>query len=388
MSVHAARTSVRAHAAAAPRAEAIERKLRGFRPEVQTRVRSMAERHVWIADLAVSFPALLFALAFPRRGVDGARAIELAQNGAPLSAIAAAAGVAMWLREASPQAFTRAVPLLPDTTEFRRRIANHFPKRWADAPAWLDHIAEAALWANDDVALWAAREAPPKQKQRDRKRRRTQAAQVPRVWFWAWFSARPETDAGAAIPSRWNSEMKWEAASNHAYRWSDALRTSLWLGANTVADPWLTAGEADGYTFTPLLSATDLADESAAMTHCVGTYGERLVYNEGRVFSVRRDGARVATLYVRGGYRSPYPHIEELSGVRNQAVSNEVWIAALRWMLSQASLDAEPKRFEQSYKSTYNVAAWRALFRPYWLAKRRFPNWLPLTPKEEEYYLF
>ncbi|MBY0568782.1 MAG: hypothetical protein K2P70_15810 [Hyphomonadaceae bacterium] len=84
----------------------------------------------------------------------------------------------------------------------------------------------------------------------------------------------------------------------------------------------------------------------------------------------------------------PYPHIEELSGVRNQTVSNEVWIAALRWMLSQASLDAEPKRFEQSYKSTYNVAAWRALFRPYWLAKRRFPNWLPLTPKEEEYYLF
>ncbi|MEA2928746.1 MAG: hypothetical protein QOG38_1174, partial [Hyphomicrobiales bacterium] len=30
-----------------------------------------------------------------------------------------------------------------------------------------------------------------------------------------------------------------------------------------------------------------------------------------------------------------------------------------------------------------DAAAWRSLWRPYWLAKRRLPRWLPLAPSRD-----
>ncbi|MCJ9707243.1 hypothetical protein MOV74_39755, partial [Bradyrhizobium sp. SHOUNA76] len=50
----------------AGRSDLLERRLRRYHPRFQGAVRALALRHSRLADLAASFPALLFALAFPR----------------------------------------------------------------------------------------------------------------------------------------------------------------------------------------------------------------------------------------------------------------------------------------------------------------------------------
>jgi len=73
-------------------------------------VAATADRHPWIADLAASFPALLLALAVPRRGFDPEPILTAAAAGASLKQLAADAGVPLWLRALSPECFVRALP--------------------------------------------------------------------------------------------------------------------------------------------------------------------------------------------------------------------------------------------------------------------------------------
>src|SRR4051794_13891121 len=87
----------------AARSDLLERQLRRYHPRFQGAVRVLAMQHWRIADLAMSFPALLFALAVPRSGLDPARALARVIDGAGLAEVAAAADVPMWLRKMPPE---------------------------------------------------------------------------------------------------------------------------------------------------------------------------------------------------------------------------------------------------------------------------------------------
>lgn len=384
MFTHAPQASPRMRAHAPARETLIESKLARFRPEVQPRVRRLAALHPWIADLALSFPALLFALAAPRNAADAKAALHLVIAGAPLPAIAACAGAPMWMRAFPPEAFAAPLPALPDDAAIRRRIANHFPKRWADAPRWIESVGLAAKWGDEELALWFAREAPAKAR---RKRRYAKRALDFRhlVLLWAWFSTRPDTRAHAHAAVLWRPELQWKAAQDAAIAWRESLALDLYLGERGVTDTWLEPGEADGYTFTPLTSACDVADEALAMKNCVRTYASSLSGNDSRLWSVRKDGARVATLALVPGFLSPLTHIHELSLEGNKPAPVELWLAASRWLHAQDSPNANIARF--AYKAaTFDAAIWRALWRPYWLAKQRIPTWLPLKPCTEAFH--
>lgn len=82
-----------------------ERQLRRYHPHVQAKVRARAMQHARIADLAVSFPGLLFALAVPRAGRDSTLALAHVIDGRSLAEAAAAAGIPLWLRRLPPEAF-------------------------------------------------------------------------------------------------------------------------------------------------------------------------------------------------------------------------------------------------------------------------------------------
>jgi hypothetical protein len=359
---------------AAPRLARIERQLARFRAGVQPRVRALAARHPWIADLAVSFPAVLFALAYPRRGRSRDHALRLAIEGASLATVAGAAGAPMWMRGFPPHAFEAALPRLPDGAEVRRRIANHLPRVWRDAPRWIESVALAADVANDDVALWFAREHPKPPRKRghyappDRRRL---------VAFWAWHTLA-RTVAGSLSPHVWNEEMTWAPAQAAAVAWVDALNTHLWLDESGVDDVWGEPGIVDGYEFSPLRTAADLAAESDAMQNCVRSYGAELGENYARLWSIRKDGERVATMHLGVAFpAAPYPHIVELAAHANAAAAPDVWLAARRWLHAQDTPDADPKRFGYA-AATGEPKRWTQLWKPYWLAKRRIPAWLPL----------
>ena len=362
----------------APRREAgccdlRERRLSRFHLRCQGAVRGLAARHARIADLAVSFPALLFALAVPRPGLDVAPALARVIEGRPLAEAARAADLPMWLRRLPPEAFVRPIARLPDGELFRRQIANHLPRSPKLAPTWLQVVADVAELAHEQAAIWIARELirhPPK---------RVNAARLRLIGLWAWFSCHPATFGHELIDKPWTPDMRVDAVLEGANSWRTMIELHLDLGRDPIADMWLQAGRVSGYDFRPLDSIAAITEEADAMRNCLRTYGYSLAHNVARLWSVRRDGERIATLRIATANRDPLPRIVELKGAGNTQVPRELWWAARQWLHTHDLLQIDMGRRRHD-TAPLDRATWLALWRPYWLAKRRIPMWLPIAP--------
>lgn len=338
-------------------------------------MRALAARHPRLADLAASFPALLFALAVPRARLDPARAIACVIEGATLVQIAALADLPLWLRKLPPEALVRPIPRLPDGELFRRQIANHLPRSPKLAPTWLQLVADAAELAHEPMAVWVARELV-------REPQCVKTARLRLIYLWAWFSSEPAALGRDLIEKPWTPDTRIDAACSAAEDWRTVIALHVNLGRQPIADMWLRPGRMAGYEFVPLDSIAAITDEAKTMRNCLQTYGQNLMHNRSRVWSVRKDGDRVATLRIARRYRDPLPNIVELKGPCNVEVSNELWWAARQWLhrhdLSQVHMG------ERRWGTMpLDRGSWVSLWRPYWLAKRRIPDWLPVGPSRD-----
>ena len=115
------------------------------------------------------------------------------------------------------------------------------------------------------------------------------------------------------------------------------------------------------------------------MRNCLNTYGYNLAHNRSRLWSVRRNGERIATLKVACRYRDPLPNVVELEGAGNTDAPRELWWAARRWLHMHDLSQIDMKQRDWG-TATLDRPTWLSLWRPYWLAKRRIPDWLPLAP--------
>jgi hypothetical protein len=332
-------------------------------------------RHSRIADLAVSFPALLFALAVPRPGLDPTRAIALAIDGLALAEVAAAADVPLWLRKLPPEAFACPIMKLPDGELFRREIVNHLPRSPKLAPIWLRFVAEVGDLADASAAVWLAREFV-------REPRCVNPARLRLISLWSWFSNQPGTFGRQLINRPWTPNMGIGQALTGANDWRTMIALHVKLGRQPITDMWLRATRVAGYDFLPLSSIAAITEEAEAMRNCLRTYGDDLAHNRSRLWSVRRDGQRIATLRVASRYRDPLPNIVELKGAGNVEVSQELWWAARQWLHTHDLSQIDMRRRNRG-TAPLDRATWTALWRPYWLAKRRIPGWLPLAPSRD-----
>ncbi|MCP3473310.1 hypothetical protein NLM33_23635 [Bradyrhizobium sp. CCGUVB1N3] len=353
----------------------LERQLRRYHPRFEGAVRALAMRHPRIADLAASFPALLFALAVPRAGLDPAHALARIIDGLALADIAAAAGVPMWLRKLPPEAFVRPITGLPDGEVFRRQIANHIPRSHRLAPTWLEAVANVAELAHESAAVWIARECI-------REPRRIKPARLRLISLWSWFSVAPATFGRELIERPWAPNMHIGPALAAADDWRLKIALHVNLGPRPISDMWLHAGHVDGYDFHPLNSIASIAEEAIAMRNCLRTYGNNLAHNRSPLWSVRRNGERVATLRVACRYRDPLPNIVELKGAGNRDVSRELWWAARRWLHTHdlSKIDMAGRAWGTA---PLDRDTWLSLWRPYWIARRRIPEWLPVAPSRD-----
>ena len=356
----------------AARSDLLASRLRRYHPRFQGAVRALAMRHPRIGDLAASFPALLFALAVPRPGFDPALVLDRVIAGAALGEVAVAAGLPMWSRKLPPEAFACRIPKLPDGELFRRRIANHLPRSSKHAPAWLQALADIAAFAHEPAALWIARELV-------REPRGLKRASLRLIGLWAWFSGQPATLGHTLIDRPWTPDMSIAAAIKAANAWQELIELHLNLGTRPIADMWLRPDRVAGYDFLPLCSTVTVAEEAAAMKNCVRTYGDSLAHDYSRLWSVRRDGERVATLEVATRHGDPLLNIVQLKGPANTMVPHELSSAARRWLHMHDLPQIDPKRRDWNTVEL-DRASWISLWRPYWLAKRLIPAWLPIAP--------
>jgi hypothetical protein len=359
----------------AGRSDLLERRLRRYHPRFQGTVRALAMQHSRIADLAASFPALLFALAAPRPGLDPARALARVIDGCALAEAAAAADLPLWLRKLPPEAFARPIARLPDGELFRRQIANHLPRSPKLAPSWLQAVADVAELAHEPAAVWIARELV-------REPRRVKPARLRLLSLWSWFSVQQATFGNELIDHRWTPDMRIGSALEAADDWRMMIALHVNLGPQPISDMWLQAGRVAGYDFWPLTSTAAIAEEAKAMRNCLNTYGYNLAHNRSRLWSVRRNGERIATLKVACRYRDPLPNIVELRGAGNADVPREAWWAARQWLHTHdlSQIDMKRRKWDTA---PLDRAMWLSLWRPYWLAKRRIPDWLPIAPSRD-----
>ena len=359
---------------AAGHSDLLERRLRRYHPRFQGAVRTLALRHPRLADLAASFPALLFALAVPQARLDPARAIAGVIDGSPLAEAATAAAVPLWLRKLPPEAFARPIPRLPDGELFRRQIANYLPRSPKLAPAWLQLVADAAEIAHEPMAAWIAREFT-------REPGRVKTARLRPIWLWAWFSSQPTTLGHDLIERPWTPDMRIDAARSAASDWRTIVALQVNLGRTPIADMWLRPGRMAGYDFTPLDSMAAIVDEARAMRNCLKTFGSSLAHNRARLWSIRKDGERLATLRI-SRHRDPLPNIVELKGPGNTEVSRELWWAARQWLHRHDLSQLDIRQCDWG-TAPLDRESWMSLWRPYWLAKRRIPHWLPIAASRE-----
>jgi hypothetical protein len=292
----------------------VERHLRRYPAAVQTAVRAAARLHPHVADLAVSFPALLFAIATTRRDADRARLFAAIVEGEPLARVAALAGIPLWLRKLPPETFTRPIPPLPNGALFRRQIANHLPASAKFAPVWLDAVSRAALWGHEGLAIWFARELT-----REPKRAR-KLDYLNAVALWAWYSAHVPTDT-SFVERPWHPAMHFKTALAAADDWRTRVALHLSIGTIVIADMWLQPAVVGGFEFVPLDTAQAIADEAAAMNNCLCGYGANLAHDGSRLWGIRKDGARVADVSIVKYRGSPLPAVGELLLANNRGCS-------------------------------------------------------------------
>ncbi len=349
----------------------IERQLQRFHRRYQMAVVKTAQHHPALADLAISFPALLFMLSIPHKGLDGEALRRLVIAGAPLKSLARQAGLPNWTRKLPPETFEQPLTHLPQHETYSRQIANHLPKKSRFAARWLSNVIMACEYGDEAFAVWVAREYGTE---------RLHGQAMRPLALWAWFSTRPNLLGHRLLDRPWSPEIEKSAARRAASEWRDRMRLHVTI-ADAMCEPlWLKAGVVDGIDFVPLLSAQDIYEEAKAMDNCVRCYGVDIATNAQRLWSLRRDGKRLATLSVGNDSDLNLLTITEIKGPKNEKVTRNVAIAAKRWIDSTdvTAIEVKSRNWDEFLPNPKN---WAALFKPYWMEKRHIPDWLPLAPK-------
>ncbi len=333
----------------------------------------MANRHPRLGDLAFSFPALLFALSVRRAQFPANAVAEAVIRGESLKQVAQLVGLPLWLRKLPPEYFTGPIPKLPDGEVFRRRICNALPKHTRRLGLWLNTVSFTAYWGGEDFAVWAAA-----QMARSHVEVRNDWA---RLSLWAWYSLRPELEARQLIATPWTPSISLDKAADAAGTWLKAVDERLTgrSAAPAVLDPG--PYEVEGYVFHPLVGREEIVAEAEAMENCMRDYLDEVVDGTLAFWSVRRDGERLAVLAVERTRWNPIPHIREMKAKANAEAPVEIWLAAARWLAGH-DLTAGCAGLLATEAPAIDARAWRALWKPYWLDRRKCPWWLPHTPRE------
>ncbi len=350
----------------------IQKRLERFSHKHRTAVKTLAARHDALADLALSFPALLFALAVPRAGIAPEPIIERAMDGCGLNELARMAQLPRWSRKMLPETFVTPIEALPDGELYSRQIGNFVPRSPLLSAKWLEAVSFAAAWGHSGFSIWVARVLAKKPKTLSRLKLR-------RLALWSWYSIMADTKGHGFVGVPWSPSMGHEQAIRAADDWLETATLHVAIGEAPLPDMWCQPSTHDGYEFVGLQTAEEISVEAKAMKNCLRSYGGSISLNRARIWSVRKSGERVACLQLGQFYVDKLPAIVEIRSHRNHEAPREVALAARKWLNSHDLSLINPDRKEWRTVAP-DREAWISLWRPYWIAKRKIPGWLPLSP--------
>ena len=307
----------------------VESEVERFCATYREDVRKLARTSPAVADLAVSFPGLLFALASGYGSLSAReRCLNAINAGCSLRTASELVDVPYWLRRLPAEAFGVPLSRLEGSGEFNRRIVSHVPTEAWKATGWLNRVQLARDLVDEDFALWMAWRSKSMPRLRDINRL------VP-LCAWAWFSKHPDTLGALLLRQPYDPAIGLRKAADETDIWKRRLELAVSLGEG-VRDTWYGPGCAGGYEFVPLAKFEDFIAESEAMDNCLDQFAPQVQQRNTRVFSVRKDGKPVADLEIAPHTEDPtMPSIEQLRGPANRRAAAGVWQAVYNWLSAQ-----------------------------------------------------
>ncbi|MBX9924892.1 MAG: hypothetical protein K2Y05_00915, partial [Hyphomicrobiaceae bacterium] len=245
-----------------------------------------------VAQLASSYPLLVLLLA-TGYGSDAARkdAVARANEGASLGKIAEALSLPLSLRRVPPEACVN-LPFASWSTDASRELASLIPKTAAAAASWLKTIFHAHIRCDETFALWIARQRPL-----------FTGRQLPDLPLqglaaYAWCSRFSPIPIDEPLTAPWQPDVGLDTACSRAGLWAREIAIVADLSPSGLPAAWVPQADLDGLLFTPILTPESLIAEARVMANCVVSYSERMAKGNSRLYSVTRNGRRVATVEI------------------------------------------------------------------------------------------
>jgi len=128
--------------------------------------------------------------------------------------------------------------------------------------------------------------------------------------------------------------MSLRTVTKLSAEWHEAVASNLTGPQHIFPAPWFPAATINGMEIIPIDNSADLYREGAFMRHCVGSYAERCGAGRYCVYSIRRDGERIATAgLVLQGARA---ELDQLRGSCNAPAPKQITATVERWLRTQA----------------------------------------------------
>jgi hypothetical protein len=331
-------------AAAEPNALALARRFRFHERYEIYRATAASHRALQFTNV---FPALglaIFGLGSSRSKANLVpEAKRLVEAGAPLRKIAELMSVPMAFRSVKPGAAHLALAVV-DAFEDPRLIDAHMPESLKEMKLWLECIYLAQS-VGPDFVQWTSRHATEVGGSRD------EVIGILRDivdWVRACYRASVPPHIRKAIlgdqrflPAQgeqfvhrqFNADMSLSTIAKLSADWHDAVAGNMKGPNYQFPEPWCPGGVSGGFDIVPVTSSSDLYREGKLLHHCAGTYAERVHSGQCYIFSVRRDGAPLATLELVHGEAGVA--IGQLRGACNAKAPKNVLRAVNSWLRAQ-----------------------------------------------------
>jgi hypothetical protein len=236
------------------------------------------------------------------------------ERGARLRDVAAAMNIPMALRCISPGAAHLVPPLFCQHPSLLRFMPTTLPRArdWLKLVHWASH-------KGIDFAAWAACTIPQIPGGVDQVH-----SFLTDIADWATaadrrFIVRP------FVPS-----MSLKTVTKLSADWHEIVANEMDGPDHVFPPPWYPATKSGAYDILPIDNSAALYREGRAMHHCIGSYGEEIKGGGIYVYSVQREGERVATLALA---RTPSNGTEviQLRGPCNAQPSQQITTAVQQW---------------------------------------------------------
>jgi hypothetical protein len=250
-------------------------------------------------------------------------ASALVERGARLRDVAAVRGVPMALRRVKPGAAHLAAPW-----HAPERVISLMPDSLPRMRIWLRAVHNAHLTAGSDFAEWTARHA----------------LHIPLgteneiLWFLDdledWVRASRGNDGHQFVVRPFKPTMSLRTVTKLSAEWHEAVASNLTGPQHAFPAPWFPAARVNGLEIIPIDNSAELYREGAFMHHCIGTYADKVRGGRYCVYSIRRNGERVASagLVLRGARAE----LDQLRGPCNAPAPKQITATVERWLRTQA----------------------------------------------------